>query len=94
MIPSTNNTETLHGPQLPLVENETPVVVLNPYTGTTYLWLGGLKFKNLINGETGEFSPEQAKKNLKISLRLCEMIRKNPKIIDLISAGGFEVKAD
>ncbi len=92
MIPS--ETKTLHGPALPIFENETPVVVLNVWTGTTYLWLGGMKFKNLITGESGEVTKEQAKKSFKISLRLNEMVRKNPRILDLISAGAFEVKAD
>lgn len=89
-----NPSKTLHGPALPITENETPVVVLNVWTGTTYVWLGGLKFKNLITGGVGEVSKEQAQKNFKISLRLNEMVRKNPRILDLIAAGGFEVKAD
>jgi hypothetical protein len=86
--------EILHGPALPITENEVPVVVLNVWTGTTYVWLGGLRFKNLITGESGDVTKEQAQKSFKISLRLNDMVRKNPRILDLIAAGAFEVKCD
>lgn len=71
---------------------ENLALTINKKTGDIYRWEGGLRFRNLTTGKSGELqTKEQAQGAFAIPLRLNELARKNQNLVNLIEGLGLAI---